>query len=574
MSNNNPSIEDLLKKPKKSDSGSFRVDGEETEEKYEEKMGEIRIKELEEESKKEAASTGISYINLVGFPIGPEAIASIPKEIAEKLRVICFLNTDEEIRVGAVNPQNKDLEELKFQLEEKFHGRVVFYKITENSFKKAFELYAMIPKVRKVVRGVEISEEELKNFQEEIKNLEILNEKIKKASTSEIVSMLIAAALKNNASDIHIEAKEKEIVVRLRLDGMLNDIATLPKKSWSQIISRIKLLAGLKINVADKPQDGRFTITLTGDKVDVRVSTVPTSFGESVVMRLLRSASVGLEFEDLGLRGHTYEQMKREIERPNGMIITTGPTGSGKTTTLYAILKKLAKPEVKILTLEDPVEYNLPGISQSQVDYGKGYTFAKGLRSLMRQDPDIIMVGEIRDLDTAEVAVQAALTGHLVISTIHTNSASGAIPRFLSMNVKPFLLAPALNTVIGQRLVRKICEKCKVEDELDAEKLERVKKILSELPDTEEKIDLENLKFYKGERCGACGNLGYKGRVGIYEIMVVGPEIEELMSSKEISELKIQQAAVKQGMITMVQDGLLKALDGITSVEEVFRVSE
>jgi type IV pilus assembly protein PilB len=387
--------------------------------------------------------------------------------------------------------------------------------------------------------------------------------------------MIVASALKAEASDIHIEAEENMVVVRFRLDGILHNIAQLPKEMQKQLISRIKLLSGLKINIFDKPQDGRFTIFLTNDKVDVRVSTIPTGFGESIVMRLLRSAAVGLEFEDLGLRGKAYEELKRQINRPNGMIVTTGPTGSGKTTTLYAILKKLAKPEVKIITLEDPIEYRLPGINQSQIDVSKGYTFPAGLRSILRQDPDVIMVGEIRDLETAETSIQAALTGHLVISTIHTNDASGAIPRFLSMGVKPFLLSPALNAIIGQRLVRRICPACKEETTLPPELLERVKKILSELPEEEKKgIDFKNLKFYHGKGCDKCNMIGYKGRIGIYEIMLMNKEIEELILSGEVSEYKMKEVAVKNGMVTMVQDGLLKALEGITTVEEVFRVAE
>jgi type II secretory ATPase GspE/PulE/Tfp pilus assembly ATPase PilB-like protein len=259
------------------------------------------------------------------------------------------------------------------------------------------------------------------------------------------------------------------------------------------------------------------------------------------------------------------------------MIVTTGPTGSGKTTTLYSILNKLNEPGVKIITLEDPVEYKLAGINQSQIDYSRDYTFAKGLRSILRQDPDIVMVGEIRDLETADIAIQAALTGHLVISTIHTNSASGAIPRFMSMGVKPFLLAPALNAVIGQRLVRRICEECKVEDNLDAETLERVKKILDELPPAvKEKYqkDLANLKFKKGTGCEACNNIGYKGRLGIYEVMAMSAEIEKIILSEQVSEYQMQDIAVKAGMVTMVQDGLLKALSGVTSVSEVFSAAE
>ncbi|HQA63836.1 MAG TPA: GspE/PulE family protein, partial [bacterium] len=326
----------------------------------------------------------------------------------------------------------------------------------------------------------------------------------------------------------------------------------------------------------DRPQDGRFSVFLTNDRIDLRVSALPTAFGESIVIRLLMSSAVNLSFDDLGLRGGAFQILEREIQRPNGMIVTTGPTGSGKTTTLYAILKKLNKPETKIITIEDPIEYELKGINQSQVN--KDYTFAKGLRSIVRQDPDIIMVGEIRDLDTAEIAIQAALTGHLVLSTIHTNDAFGAIPRFLSMGAKPFLLAPALNVAIGQRLVRRVCDKCKTEIELSAEFKERVSKLLSELPNKPEyepyKKDIEQLKFYQGAGCENCQGLGYKGRIGIYEIMPIDGEIENKITKGDLSEYEIKALAKEKGVVTMAQDGLLKALDGITSVEEVFRVSE
>lgn len=573
MPNDTPTINDLLNK--KDDKPE--VSSEETSKKYDITMLEIRLKEKEDEAKKQASSLGVSYIDLKGFPINPEAIATIPEEQANELKAVCFLNSNEELRIGALNPTDEKIKELVYQLGEKFHGHALVYLISENSFNSAIKIYAAIPKIKKTVKGVSITEEILKKYQEEITSFDILNERLKDASTTDVFAMLIAMALKMDASDIHIEVEEKEIIARLRLDGILQKVASIESSSWREIISRLKLIAGLKINVADKPQDGRFTIFLEGDKVDVRVSTVPTSYGESVVMRLLRSASVGLDFDALGIRGRAFELIKKEITRPNGMIITTGPTGSGKTTTLYAILKKLISPEVKIISLEDPVEYKLPGINQSQVDYSKDYTFAKGLKSLMRQDPDIIMVGEIRDLDTAEVAIQAALTGHLVISTIHTNSASGAVPRFLSMNVKPFLLAPALNAVVGQRLVRKICDKCKkVEEVLDETQMARVKDILGKLPEGEEKkkIDFNNLKFQKGEGCEACNKLGYKGRLGIYEIMIMTPEVQELILSGNSTEYKIEEIALRDGMITMVQDGLLKALDGITTVEEVFRVVE
>jgi type II secretory ATPase GspE/PulE/Tfp pilus assembly ATPase PilB-like protein len=292
-------------------------------------------------------------------------------------------------------------------------------------------------------------------------------------------------------------------------------------------------------------------------------------------MRLLKSKVTSLQFEDLGVRGKAYEDLKKQVDRPTGMIITTGPTGSGKTTTLYAILNKLNDPETKIITLEDPIEYNLAGIAQSQIDHSAGYSFADGLRSILRQDPDIIMVGELRDLETVEVSIQAALTGHQVLSTLHTNDASGASPRFLSMGAKPYLLAPALNAVIGQRLVRKIHDKCKIEFTPEPAVLERVKELLGNLPaDSGYKIDLNKLKFYRGQGCDECNHIGLKGRIGIYEIFTLNPDIEKEILSGKTSEYIISKIAHDSGMISMVQDGLLKAMDAITTVDEVFRVVE
>jgi len=385
--------------------------------------------------------------------------------------------------------------------------------------------------------------------------------------------MIMAASIKSNASDIHVEAGDKYIKTRFRIDGVLHDVAILDKAVWQKIISRFKLLAGVKINISDKPQDGRFTIYLKNDQLDIRASFLPTAHGESVVMRLLRSNVISLEFEQLGISARAFERLKHEIERPNGMIITTGPTGSGKTTTVYAILRKLNSPETKVITIEDPIEYQLPGINQSQTS--EKYTFAQGLRSIVRQDPDVIMVGEIRDLETAEIAIQAALTGHLVLSTIHTNDAAGTVPRFLSMGVKPFLLAPSLNAMVGQRLVRKLCAKCKKEIILSEELLKKIREILDKLPDIEKKdIDFENFKFYQSVGCDACQNIGYKGRLGIYEIMTMNANLEKLILSGKISEYDMRNNASKNGMVSMVQDGLLKALQGLTSVDEIFRVAE
>ncbi len=565
---NMQSIEDLM-----GDGAGGQANDDSASAKFAVKQKQLKIKELERLTKQAADSAGLPYLDLAGFPISPEALALITEEQAKELSTLCFFYDGQHIRLASLTPDEEAVKELAKSLKEKYFSEVRIYLITENSFNFGLEMYKTIPKVREVIRGVKVTEEELNKYGEKLASFKDLQEEINKAQITEIVTMILAAAVKSNSSDIHIEAEEKTIKVRFRIDGVLHDVASLDKTSWEKIISRMKLLAEVKINIMDKPQDGRLSIYLKDERVDIRASFLPTNFGESVVMRLLRSGSVGLDFNDLGIRGRAFEQLKREVERPNGMIITTGPTGSGKTTTLYAILKKLNSPETKIITIEDPIEYQLEGVNQSQTS--KNYTFAQGLKSIVRQDPDIIMVGEIRDLETAEIAIQAALTGHLVLSTIHTNDAAGTVPRFLSMGAKPYLLAPALNAMIGQRLVRKICDKCKRQAEPDEETLKRAKDLLNELAEADKKnIDFNNFKFYEGGGCEACQGLGFKGRVGIYEVLTMNPEIEKLILSGQTSEYDMRANAKKNGMITMAQDGLLKALEGITSLEEVFRVAE
>ena len=551
---------------------------EDTAAELENKIAEIELKNIEQITETKANKLGVDYIDLKGFPISAEAIALIPKEQAEALKMVCFFYSGSELKLGALNPDNPQVKALRQELSDQYHSPADLFLISQNSFELAFKIYDKIPKIKKIIKGVEITEEDIKKYQTDISSFQDLQKYVDEMNISELVTLFVAAALQTRSSDIHIEAEEKNIKIRFRIDGVLHTVATINPDKWEKIISRIKLIAGLKLNITAKPQDGRLTIFLTEEKVDVRVSTIPTAYGESVVMRLLRSSAVGLQFEDLGIKGKAYVDLKHEIERPNGMIITTGPTGSGKTTTLYAILNKLNNPETKIITLEDPIEYRLVGINQSQIDNSKDYTFAGGLRSILRQDPDVVMVGEIRDLETAEVAINAALTGHLVISTIHTNSAAGAIPRFSAMGVKPFLLSPALNSVIGQRLVRKICPNCKTEAQINNDTMTKILKVLSKIPvSSAEKLsdeELNSLTFYQGQGCDQCHGLGYKGRVGIFEIMTMSPEIEKLIMSGQVSEYEIQEIAVKNGMVTMVQDGLLKAREGITTIEEVFKVAD
>jgi len=593
---NSSSIEDLLKKsaqPAPSDDASDDVTAKTEEEKESEiekqlvrekttsgkletRMGAIKLREKEKLAQERAQKIGFPHIVLRGFPIAPEALSLIPRDVAETLKVVSFFTAGGEIRIATTDPTD-EIDRLRKDLEKTQHPNVETYLISEDSFDAAYTLYEKLPTPKEVIYGYRIDEETLEKYEKEISNYADLQKKITEVSTTDIVTLMIGASLKSGASDIHVEAEENDVKIRFRIDGILRDAATLPKDAWKQIISRLKLLAGVKLNITDKPQDGRITIYLTNEKIDIRASFLPTAFGESVVMRLLRPKAIALEFENLGIRGLALERLQTEIEKPNGMIVTTGPTGSGKTTTLYAILKKLNTAGIKIITLEDPIEYKLQGINQSQIDHSKDYDFAKGLRSILRQDPDNVMVGEMRDLETAEIAIQASMTGHLVVSTIHTNRAAGAIPRFLSMGVQAFLLAPSLNAIIGQRLVRRLKKDMTIKTELSPERLADVKKILGTLPPNSGfKVDLEHLEFMEPDPSKVTeADDGYSGRIGIYEIFTMTPAIEDvILSEQTVSEYKIQELAMKDGMLTMAQDGLLKALDGLTSVEEVLRVAK
>jgi len=554
----------------------FRIASQETEEKFREKMAEIQLKEKEHLTQERATRLGLSYINLSGFPIGPETLSLIPRAIAEKLQIVCFLKSGHEIRVAAVDPERGGVQELADEIAAEHNAHVGLYVISLHSFQQALKLYDRIPHPRKAISGVEIKGEDIARYRSELKDFRALEQQIRHVPLTEVFTLILAGAIEARASDIHIEAEEEDVKVRYRIDGVLQTAAALPKDTWPRIINRIKLLSGLKINIDNIPQDGRVTLYLDQARIDVRVSTLPTAFGESAVLRLLNSNEVMITFEELGLRNRAYDILSDQINRPNGMILTSGPTGSGKTTTLYAITVKLNAPDTKIITLEDPIEYRLQGINQSQVDWSKGYTFAKGLRAMLRQDPDVVLVGEVRDLETAETAIQAALTGHLVLSTLHTNDAVGVVPRLLSMGVKPYLLAPALNVIMAQRLVRKICDRCIIEDAPDGPTLERIRTSLESIPENSgEAFDRNRpLKFMKGAGCDNCRGLGFKGRIGIFELFTMSSEIEKLILTGSAPEAELKELVRKQGMLTMAQDGLLKALDGLTTVSEVFSVAE
>lgn len=542
--------------------------------KFNETYKKIQIKQEEAASAATASIFGLDYMDLHQFPIGPEALKTISQADCNKYGIVCFYRIFQEVRIGITSFSDNVIDYINALDTGESDTKKRIYYVSKSSHEVAMNLYDKLPKIKTFVNGFKIDQDVFDKFKKELKTFEDVNDKIQNVELSELITLILAAAIQFGSSDIHIEAAENSVIIRIRVDGMLHQIASIKKEMWPKIITRVKLMAKLKMNISDIPQDGRITVVLDNDKVDIRVSTLPTAFGESIVMRLLKSSSASLQFEDLGLIGSTNEKLTEAVEKPIGMIITTGPTGSGKTTTLYAILNKLNKPDVNIITLEDPIEYKLPGLNQSQIDHSRDYDFSKGLRAILRQDPNVVMVGEIRDGETAEVAVEAALTGHKVISTIHANSAAAAIPRFMVMGVKPFLLAPALTAIMAQRLARKICKNCKEEVQISPEQLEKVKKYLSEIPEKSGfKVDLNDLHFYKGKGCEICHGIGYKGRIGIYEVMTMTPKIEEVILSGKVSEYEIEKLAIEDGMVKMVQDGLLKAIAGTITVDEVFRVA-
>ena len=532
---------------------------------------ELREQAIEDQVAAQAAQAGLLYVDLVNFPISPEAIVLLNQDEAEELQAVCFYYEGGNIRVGTTNPSDHLTRKIK-ELENKHHVKSKLYLISPRSLKYGLKVYDTLPKIKRL-EGVEISPTDLVRYQEELNDFQTLNNRLQEVNVSQIMTLIIAAALKTVSSDVHIEAEETEIAVRMRVDGVLQHVASIPKNQWKKVLSRLKVLARVKLNIEDKPQDGRFDIFLPKEKIAVRASFLPTAYGESVVLKLLRPESAVLPLDSLGMRPAVQATLEREMVKPNGLILTTGPTGSGKTTTLYAILNKLNSPDVKIITLEDPIEYELEGINQSQVDESRGYTFANGLKSILRQDPNIIMIGEIRDLDTATIAIQASLTGHLVFSTLHTNDAAGVLPRLIDLGVQPYQLAPAINAIIGQRLVRKLCPHCRQVHEPTEKEREQINKILAVIS-PKANIDVPKALpvFYKaGPGCPHCSGFGYKGRVGLFEIFTMTEPMKVLLNEGAPS-FKVMRQAIEDGMVTMLQDGILKMLDGQTSLEEVLRV--
>jgi len=430
---------------------------------------------------------------------------------------------------------------------------------------------------RKLLGSVSISPKIIEEIKSQVKDISGFKKKIEEylvQNVTELLDVILYGAITLNTSDVHIEPQEQEARLRIRLDGILQDVIFFDQTVYHHLLSRLKLTSKLKLNITDKPQDGRFTIGVDDLLIEVRTSSLPAEYGESIVMRLLNPKSL-ISLDDLGLRDDLYQTFLKEINKPNGMIIVTGPTGSGKTTTLYAFLKKIQNPEIKVITIEDPIEYHLTGVSQTQVAPEKGYTFADGLRSIVRQDPDVILVGEIRDLETAKIALQAALTGHLVLSTLHTNDAAGTIPRLVDLGTDPSSIASGLKMAVAQRLVRKVCKQCSTMVKPTEKELSEIKRGLKGLPKNIKIPEFEKIMVVKPKEggCAACNFTGYKGRQGLFEAFLVDSELERfILTNPPVSA--VRELAIKKGMITMYQSGLIDIALGITTFDEVARVVE
>lgn len=517
-----------------------------------------------------AKTFGVEAVDLNQIKIPKDVLLIVPEPLVKKHKVVAFEKTDDELKLAMLNPNDREtIEGLK-----KKTGLIVTpYYADKKSLDNIIKLYrqSVKSKFAEILADAQSAKTGMSS-EEAAQDLPIIR----------IVDTLLDYAVLQDASDIHIEPTEEEVLVRYRVDGILHDIVNLPKAVQSGITARIKVLSNLKLDEHRLPQDGRFKKETPDYKVSFRVSILPIFDGEKIVMRILHEEQKILTLEQLGFQHSALKVIKENIARPNGMILATGPTGSGKTTTLYAILHLLNKPEVNIATVEDPVEYRMPRVNQTQIRANIGLGFAEGLRSLMRQDPDILMVGEIRDNETAEIAVHAALTGHIVLSTLHTNNAAGTLPRLLDMGVQPFLAASTVNTVIGQRLLRRNCSNCIEQFSPDKEFMETLQKEFDtenilELMKRERVIakdaSLKDLKFYRGRGCSQCNNEGYKGRIGIYEVLEVTPALQKMIAA-EVSTNKLQQQAKEDGMITMEEDGFIKATTGVTTIEEVLRVTK
>ncbi len=539
-------------------------------------------KKILDEEKLAEISAGFldtEYVDLKDLgQIPKDILLLVPEPIARRHGIIAFGMDKNKLKLGMLDPDDLSIRDA---IKKKTDLIIQPFLISKGSLEFGLKQYhtSLEAEFAKIVSKQEKGEA----TKEGADVTEKLKEMAEEIPVVRVVDTLLEYAIFEKASDIHIEPQEKEIIVRYRIDGVLHDVMTLPKVIHPALVARLKVIANLKIDEHRLPQDGRFKIEKDNYKISFRVSTIPVFDGEKIVMRLLDESARALTLEELGFYENSREIIVRNIKKPHGALLVTGPTGSGKSTTLYTVLSILNTKNVNISTIEDPIEYRMPGVNQTQVNPKIGLTFAMGLRALLRQDPNIIMIGEIRDQETAEEAVHAALTGHIVLATLHTNNAAGALPRLLDIGVEPFLIASTINAVVGQRLTRQICPDCREEYKIEKSFVEELKiefniegllNVLRQQKAIDAKVkNLEDVPFFRGRGCDKCGHTGYKGRRGIYEVLEVTNEIQDLIV-KHAPTTQIQDKAIEQGMILMWQDGFMKCIKGVTTIEEVLRVSK
>lgn len=547
------------------------------EEKQNKRLDDFRKKEEEDLTKSMSLKYGVPYLDLTMTPINLEALRVVTETETREAGMAVFDELDKNLSIGVLSPQNPKTVETLQKLESKGF-KIDLFLVSHASLKKVWDRYKDLSYSFETKSGaLDISNEQITEFLSKVHTItdvqkmieEVLQMK-KSYRISRIMEIILAGAIATGSSDIHLEPEADYVRLRYRLDGILTDVLEFDLDTFKLLLSRIKLVSNLKLNVG-AAQDGRFSIKINEDEVEVRTSTIPGTYNDSVVLRVLNPNAISVPLENLGIHPKLLEKIMKELRKPNGMLLNTGPTGSGKTTTLYAFLKKIHTPEVKIITIENPIEYHLPGIVQTQTDDKKNYGFAEGLKSALRQDPDVIMVGEIRDGETAEIALNSALTGHLVFSTLHTNNAAGTFPRLIDLGVNPKIITSALNIAMAQRLVRVLCPSCKKQIDLEGENKKIITKILDTITDKEylEGLDLKHI--FEPVGCDKCNGLGYKGRIGIYEAVLPTEKVEDIIN-KNPSEREIKKASLDQGILDMVQDGALKVLSGMTTLDELRRI--
>lgn len=550
------------------------------EEKQNKKINELHLDEAEGLAQVLAQRYGLPYVDLTKVPINTDALLLVSEAESREAGLACFKASGKNIDVAILTPNNPKVQEVKNELAGK-NFLPDLYMVSQNSLESAWERYSEVSSSKHSDAGIiSISDDQVKTLMADIKHMQDVDHLVQKESAialqvggiSAILEIILAGSLALKASDIHIEPQETDVRLRYRLDGVLQDITSIHPHIYHQILSRIKLVSGLKLNVKKNSQDGRFSIKVGEFEIEIRTSVIPSNYGESIVMRVLDPRSLQVSFENLGVEPHLFSIFEREISKPNGLVLLTGPTGSGKTTTLYSFLSKISTPENKVITIEDPVEYHLKGINQTQVSRESNYTFLSGLRAALRQDPDVIMVGEIRDGETAKIAINSALTGHLVFSSLHTNNAAGAIPRLIDLGISSKIITSALTLSIAQRLIRKLCVDCRKEDTPTADE----QKIIDGVVETVKKkrpdfVIPDSHKCWRATGCDKCNNTGYKGRVGIFEAIYMDDAIAKT-TIENPSEKELKISAIPQGVLDMRQDGILKVLGAITSLDEVGRV--